>query len=282
LGKFLILFYKNHYEPVKGKDSPRAANRASSFPRAGICDKRGGEGDRLGLKLFIPCFMDQGAPGVARAVGELLDRLGVAWEYLEDQTCCGQFAWTAGDTATARRLMRHFLRVFAGGETIVCPSASCTYMVRHCYPELAEGVQERRAVKLLAARVLELSEWLAQVGPLPWTPRLAGAVVLQRSCKTRQLGVWSCAREVLSRVADLEVLTVSPYYTCCGFGGTFSLMQPELSREIGKAYLEAVAATGAAALVSLDYSCLLHLQGLGIPEARHLKFYHLAEILTAG
>ncbi len=233
----------------------------------------------MGCKLFIPCFLDQGAPGVAIAVARLLDRLGVAWEYPKDQTCCGQFAWTAGDTATARRLMRHFLRVFAGDEIIVCPSASCTYLVRHCYPELAADPGERRAVTALAARVLELSEWLAQMGPLPFSPRFEGSLVLHQSCKARELGVLTGAREALARVDGLEVLTISPYYTCCGFGGTFSLMQPELSREIGEAYLNAVAATGAAGLVSLDYSCLLHLRGLETSAACNLKFYHLAEIL---
>jgi L-lactate dehydrogenase complex protein LldE len=240
------------------------------------------EGVGLGLiKLFIPCFLDQSAPGVANAVTRLLDRLGMAWEYPEDQTCCGQFAWTAGDTATARRLMRHFLRVFAGAETIVCPSASCTYLVRHCYPELAEGPKERGAVESLVARVLELSEWLVKAGPLPFRPRFEASLVLHQSCKARQLEVLSGAQEVLSAVTGLEVLTVSPYYTCCGFGGTFSLMQPELSREIGEAYLAAVAATGASGLVSLDYSCLLHLQGIRSPAARKLNFYYLAEILTA-
>ena len=44
--------------------------------------------------------------------------------------------------------------------------------------------------------------------------------------------------------------------------------------------LAAVTATGAGGLVSLDYSCLLHLQGLSVPAARDLKFYHLAEILA--
>jgi L-lactate dehydrogenase complex protein LldE len=149
------------------------------------------------------------------------------------------------------------------------------------HPALAESLGERRVVEDLAARVLELSEWVAQVGPLPWSPRFEGILALHQSCKARQLGVWSSAREVLSRVECLEVRTISPYYTCCGFGGTFSLMQPELSREIGEAYLSTVAATGASGLVSLDYSCLQHLQRLGVPEARELKFYHLVEILTA-
>jgi L-lactate dehydrogenase complex protein LldE len=235
-------------------------------------------GDRI--KLFIPCFLDQCAPQVANAVDGLLARLGVAGQYPADQTCCGQFAWTAGDSATARRLMRHFLRVFAGAETILCPSASCTYLVRHCYPQLAEGRREQRAVAGLASRVMELSEWLAGLGPLPWTPKFEGSLVLHQSCKASQLKVLAGAREVLSRVQGLKVLTISPYYTCCGFGGTFSLQHPGLSRDIGEAYLAAVTATGASGLVSLDYSCLLHLQGLGVPVARNLRFYHLAEILA--
>ena len=234
----------------------------------------------MGLELFIPCFLDQCAPQVASAVAGLLARLGVAGHYPAGQTCCGQFAWTAGDPATARRLMRHFLRVFAGAGTILCPSASCTYMVRHCYPQLAEGRREERAVAALAARVRELSEWLYAWGPLPWTPQFTGSLVLHQSCKARQLGVLDGAREVLSQVQGLELLTISPYYTCCGFGGTFALQHPELSREIGEAYLSAVSATGASGLVSLDYSCLFHLQGLGATPARNLKFYHLAEILT--
>jgi L-lactate dehydrogenase complex protein LldE len=235
-----------------------------------------------GIKLFIPCFLDQLAPHVARAVTGLLDRLNVAWDYPEDQTCCGQFAWTVGDAATARRLMRHFLRVFAGAGTILCPSASCTYMVRQCYPQLAEGPGERRAVAALASRVMELSEWLAGWGPLPWTPRFEGPLVLHQSCKARQLGVLAGAREALSQVHGLKLLTVSPCYSCCGFGGTFSLQHPGLSRDIGTAYLAAVSVAGAGGLVSLDYSCLQHLQDLGAAPGRGLRFYHLAEILTMG
>jgi L-lactate dehydrogenase complex protein LldE len=233
-----------------------------------------------GIQLFIPCFLDQGAPGVAAALVELLTRLGVAWTYPEEQTCCGQFAWTVGDLAGARRLMRHFLRVFAGDDPILCPSASCTYMVQHCYPQLAQGFKEQGAVAAVAARVTELSSWLAARGPLPWTPRFPGSLVLHQSCKARQLGVLSGARQVLSRVAGLELQEISPYYSCCGFGGAFSFQHPGLSAEIGAAYLDAVQATGAHGLVSLDYSCLMHLKGLALPQARDLQFFHLVEILT--
>jgi L-lactate dehydrogenase complex protein LldE len=235
----------------------------------------------LALKLFIPCFLDQGAPRVAVAVTTLLNRLGLAWDYPEDQTCCGQFAYTLGDPDTARRLLRHFLRVFAGTGTILCPSASCTLMVRRHFPELAEGAREHEETQALAARTLELSEFLGCLGPLPWTPGFAGPLVLHRSCKARQLGTLEGAARVLGQVPGLQLLEVSPYYSCCGFGGVFSVQHPDLSREIGEAYLEAVAATGARGLVSLDYSCLLHLKGVAAASGRDLQFFHLAEILIS-
>jgi L-lactate dehydrogenase complex protein LldE len=235
----------------------------------------------LALKLFIPCFLDQGAPQVAAAMTALLDRLELAWEYPEEQTCCGQFAYTLGDAATARRLMRHFLQVFSSGDTVLCPSASCTLMVRRHYPELAQDPKERRQVEALAARTLELSEFLDRRGSLPWTPRFYGPLVLHRSCKARQLGALPGAARVLSRVAGLYLLEVSPYYSCCGFGGVFRVQHPDLAAEIGEAYLEAVLATGARGLVSLDYSCLLHLRGIAAARGWDLQFFHLAEVLIS-
>jgi L-lactate dehydrogenase complex protein LldE len=236
--------------------------------------------DVVALKLFVPCFLDQSAPQTAWAVAALLEGCGIPWEYPQDQTCCGQFAWTVGDLATSRRLMRHFLRVFAGSETILCPSASCTLMVREHYPRLARDLREQQEIAALASRVWELSAWLAQQGPLPWTPRYHGTLVLHHSCKARQLGVLPDAARLLHQVEGLKVVQVSPYYTCCGFGGTFRLQHPDLARAMGEAYLAAVQDTGAEGLVSLDYSCLLHLRHLAANRGWTLKFWHLAEILT--
>jgi len=231
------------------------------------------------VQFFVPCYVDQQAPEAALQVAGLFDRLGVAWEYPAEQTCCGQFALTVGDLATARRLMRHFLRVFGGEGDIVCPSPSCTLMVRHHYPELAEGLAERRQAERVAARILELSEWLAARSPLPWKTAFAGVLALHRSCKAKRLGVWPAAIRVLAQVQGLTLREVSPYYACCGFGGPFSYQHPDLARSIGQAYLEAVAATGAQGLVSLDLSCLLHLRAVAAGHRPALGLHYLAELL---
>jgi len=236
----------------------------------------------MSVKLFVPCYIELFSPELAATVGSLLDRLEVPWEYPPDQTCCGQFAFTVGDLATARRLMRHFLDVFSGAEAVICPSASCTLMVRHHYLTLAEGLKERRRAEALAGRLWELSEWLAARGPLPWRPVFAGTLILHRSCKARQLGALPNAARVLAQVEGLTLREVSPYYPCCGFGGAFSLQHPDLAGLIGEAYLEAALATGAQGLVSLDPGCLLHLRSVAAASNLSLSFYHLAEVIQSG
>lgn len=236
--------------------------------------------DRTGaVSLFIPCFVDQVFPHLGEAVVEILTRLGVPWHYPQEQTCCGQFALSAGDLDTGRRLARHFVQVFQGHGPIVCPSASCVLTVRRDYPDLTGSAPARQEVLAVTSRVVELSEWLGGRGSLPWRPRFNGILALHRSCKARDLGTLPAAARLLEQVEGLSVATVSPYYSCCGFGGVFKAQHPDLARQIGEAYLDAVLATGATGLVSLDASCFLHLRGVAAARGFDLEFYHLAEIL---
>lgn len=233
------------------------------------------------VSFFVPCFLDQAAPDTAAAAARLLNRLGVPWEYPPEQTCCGQFAFTVGEVGAARRLMRRFLQVFQHADAIVCPSASCTLMVRRHYPELAETPGERRLAHKLAGRIRELSEFVSETGLLPGTLQLDTTLVLHHSCKARQLGALGTAAVLLRRIQKLRLLSPPAYHACCGFGGVFRWQHPDLAAAIARAYLQAVAATGAAGLVTLDFSCALHLRpvaaGLNLP----LSFLHLAEVLLS-
>ncbi|MGQ9687477.1 MAG: (Fe-S)-binding protein [Desulfobaccales bacterium] len=231
------------------------------------------------ISLFLPCFIDQIFPHIGEAVVEILTRLGLQFWYPEDQTCCGQFALTTGDLPTGRRLARHFLKVFHGKGPILCPSASCTLTVRRDYPELAGSRQAGQEILAVTHRVVEFSEWLAALGPLPWRPHFRGVLAFHHSCKARELGVLPAAASLLKQVAGLTVTTISPYYTCCGFGGVFKAQHPDLAREIGEAFLEAVLGTGATGLVSLDASCFLHLKEVAAARGLDLTFHHLAEVL---
>jgi L-lactate dehydrogenase complex protein LldE len=91
------------------------------------------------VALFIPCFVDQLSPQVGMDMAHVLRRIGCELNFPVEQTCCGQPAFNTGYWKDARSLAERFVRVFREADAIVCPSGSCTTMVRNFYPELLAG-----------------------------------------------------------------------------------------------------------------------------------------------
>jgi len=85
------------------------------------------------VALFIPCYVDQLYPRVGLATVRVLQQVGVRAEFPEEQTCCGQPMANAGVSDAAAPLARKFLDVFSAYDAVVCPSGSCTSMVRNHY-----------------------------------------------------------------------------------------------------------------------------------------------------
>src|SRR2546428_692545 len=111
----------------------------------------------MDVALFIPCYVDQFYPRVGLATAEVLERHGVTVHFPEAQTCCGQPMANSGFFDDARPLARKMLEVFAPYEHVVCPSGSCTSMVRNHFETVLPG-DER--VAGLRAQTRELCEFL--------------------------------------------------------------------------------------------------------------------------
>jgi L-lactate dehydrogenase complex protein LldE len=242
--------------------------------------------------LFVPCYVDQLAPGVALAAAAVLERAGCRVVYEPEQTCCGQPFLNLGAAPEAARLARAHLARFARFEAVVCPSASCVAMVRAHFGELGIGLD---AAGLRAReRTFELGEFLVRrLGRTDLGARFPHSVALLESCHgLRELGLGTPSeavvhgdegptRALLRAVAGLE-LVLPERDECCGFGGAFAVEFPALSARMGEARLGQLTATGAEFVTATDWSCLAHLEGLrrrGVPGPRTI---HLAEILASG
>jgi L-lactate dehydrogenase complex protein LldE len=116
------------------------------------------------VSLFVTCLGDQLFPNAGIAVAEVLERLGYAVDFPEDQTCCGQPAFNSGYRDEARTVARHFLKTFEPSEYIVVPSGSCTSMVSHHFADLFRKEPETLArVEALGRRVFEFATFLTEV-----------------------------------------------------------------------------------------------------------------------
>jgi L-lactate dehydrogenase complex protein LldE len=236
------------------------------------------------VSIFVTCLVDQFHPEVGRAMLAVLDRLGIGYEFPSGQTCCGQPAFNAGCHEEAARVARQFVAAFADSEIIVAPSGSCAEMARERIPSLfALGSPERRQAERVAARVREFSDFLVNVVQVTDVgARFAHRVTYHDSCHLlRGLGICDEPRALLAQVRGAEVVDLPASATCCGFGGTFAVKYPAISREMGREKLRAVLETGAEYLVACDTGCLMHLRGMIARESLPIRALHLAEVLAA-
>lgn len=226
------------------------------------------------------CLADMAAPSVWRAARTVLERCGVEVAVPRAQTCCGQPGWSSGHPDEARRVARQALRAFAGGDPVVVPSGSCAAMVRHGYPELFAGTPEEDAAASMAARTVELTQFLRREGLTP-RAETGGTVTYHDSCHMlRLLRERDAPRQALADAGGVDLVEMEGSDICCGFGGTFSVNFPEVSGRLGEQKARAAAATGASELVACDLSCLLHITGRAHRTGIPLRARHIAEVLA--
>ncbi len=238
------------------------------------------------VALFVPCFVDQLTPHVATATLEVLAKHRVTVEVPAAQTCCGQPMLNVGCTGDAGRLADHFASVFGGFDCVVCPSASCTAMVRHHYPELLS-----RSNSAVCERTYELCEFLIAAGVARIEGRFAHRVGLHQGChglrelrlgqaSERSTATRDPVRRLLASLDGLELVDLERADECCGFGGSFSFDEPEVSSLMGRDRIRDHVDAGAEVIVSADSSCLLHLDGLLRRDAVPVPVMHVAEVFA--
>ena len=86
---------------------------------------------------------------------------------------------------------------------------------------------------------------------------------------------------LMRKVRGMEQVALPNLDRCCGFGGTFSVKNGEVSSAMLAVKLQDVVSTGAEYCTALDNSCLMHLGGAMHRQYAGMKTIHLAEILAS-
>ena len=250
------------------------------------------------VALFATCIVDAMYPKVALATVRILERLGHEAVFPRGQGCCAQMHVNSGYLDDALPVVKNHVRTFQGADydVAVAPSGSCVASLGHQQPMVARAAGDEalaRDAEEVAANTYELAALLtdvlgvtdaaAQLGS--WFPH---TVTYHPSCHgMRLLRLGSRQEDLLRTVADIDLRPLPDAEECCGFGGTFSLKNPDVSAAIAEEKIEKVTASGASLCTGGDASCLLHLDGAMHrreargQDGRPLRTVHLAEILAA-
>ena len=220
----------------------------------------------------------------------MLKALGLDVDYPQGQTCCGQPMANAGFETMAEGLATKFDDLFAAYDYVVAPSASCAAFVKINYPNILKGHHECVTSK----KIMDVVEFLHDVvRPKSLPGRFPHVVSVHNSCHgVRELGLsspsernipnFSKIKDLLQLVEGITIKEPERVDECCGFGGMFSVEEPDVSVRMGTDKLERHMATGAEYITGPDSSCLMHMQGVARRLGKPIKFIHVVQIMAAG
>lgn len=238
------------------------------------------------VSLFITCYNDTLFPETGKSVVRVLERLGHQVEFRPEQTCCGQMHWNTGYLKEAVPILRHFVNVYRDAEMVVVPSSSCVSMMRDHYEKAAQSVGDARLladVQALLPRIYEFTEFLVNklrvedVGA-----SYPHKVTLHTSCHSqRSLHLGDIPVRLLKQVRGMQLLGLENPQECCGFGGTFSIKNADVSSAMLADKVRTVLNTGAEVCTAVDNSCLMHLYGSLHRQRTFVRTAHIAEILAS-
>jgi glycolate dehydrogenase iron-sulfur subunit len=198
------------------------------------------------VALFSGCVFSYLAPQVATDALAVLDKLGIEVAVPADQACCGLVAFGAGDREVAKKLSESFVRTFDRYETVVALCASCAAMLKVHLPEVLPEASD------LSARVVEISEFLLEKG------------VEVPSDTNDRIGYHAPCHLRFAMHSDAPFELCGPKAVpldaqCCGFGGSFTLAQPEKSAAIGKKRAQSIESAEVDAVATSCSGCYLGL-----------------------
>jgi glycolate oxidase iron-sulfur subunit len=200
------------------------------------------------------------------------------------QGCCGALSLHAGRAEEAKRFARALIDAFSsqaeGVDAVVVNAAGCGSAMKD-YGELFAGEPAyREKARSFAARVRDVSEFLAALEPRAPRGRIGVRAAYHDACHLAHAQrVRAQPRALLRTIPGLEVCEIPEGEECCGSAGTYNLFEPRSSREIGDRKAENVLRTGAQLLVSANPGCTLQIQSRLRARGTALEAVHPIELL---
>jgi glycolate oxidase iron-sulfur subunit len=203
-------------------------------------------GDRA-VAFFTGCANRELLPRTQGRLLSLLEAAGVAVTVPEGQECCGALAAHTAAPQVARaqqaRNVTALGRAVAETGVLVTEAAGC-------------GLEFGTYPEDMAAAVVDATTFLAEL-PLPPLREVSLRVAYHDPCHARHgQGIVDAPRVLLKRIPGVEVLEPDEADVCCGSGGAYSLVHPELSAAMGRRKAGFLAATGADVVVTSNPGCL--------------------------
>jgi glycolate oxidase iron-sulfur subunit len=229
------------------------------------------------VHLFTGCVMDAWQRDVHAAAQRVLEAAGFGVAPTGDAApCCGALHAHAGLAGDTRELARHMMAQLDDGRPILVDSAGCGAAMKD-YGHLLD-TEDARA---FSARVVDVQEFLAEhVDALPTVAPLRLSVAVQDPCHHRHVQRVHASTRTVLRPFVTELVELDDEGLCCGAGGAYSVLEPELAGEVRERKLASIERAAAPLVASANPGCSMHLAAAGVRTVHPMQIVDRA--LTRG
>ena len=246
--------------PARLRDKVPLRQRAGALPQREHARK---------VFVLAGCVQPALLPNIGAATARVLDAVGVQPVLADGAGCCGairqHLSDHAGSLADMKRNVDAWWPAVADGtvEAIVLDASGCGAMVKEYGHHLRHDPAYADRADRVAALARDVGEYLPQFAPqlqALMRGRPVDHLAYHPPCTLQHGQQVRGAAEQLLRDLGFQVRLPAESHLCCGSAGTYSVLQPELSKELRNRKLQHLAETAPQRIVSGNIGCIQHLQ----------------------
>lgn len=220
--------------------------------------------------LLTGCVQPALTPNTNHVTKNVLTTLGYQVDETPQQACCGAIDHhNAASTAALAKIKNNIddwlSSIDSGVETIISTASGCGVMVKD-YPTLFEphDAYYQKAVTI-SEHTQDIAEFLFDQD-LSSLPKQKANIAYHAPCSLQHGQKQPNLVEDLLRKLGYNLSSITDKHLCCGSAGTYSLFEPELSKQLRDNKLSNLTHSQPDLIVTANVGCQLHLsKGTGIP-----------------
>jgi glycolate oxidase iron-sulfur subunit len=244
---------------------PRSASPAKQRPTA-IHDRQ--------MLILEGCVQSSLSPNTNAAAVRVLDQLGISVTSIQQAVCCGAVdyhldAQASGLNRARRNIDAWWSSIESGAEAIVQTASGCGAFIKEYAHLLSTDPAYAYKAKIVSSLAKDLVEVLRDEPLEQLGIQSAQRLAFHCPCTLQHAQKLGGAVEALLGRLGFNLTTVPDSHLCCGSAGTYSLTQPELSRQLRDNKLNALESGNPEVIVTANIGCQTHLDGAGRTPVRH-------------
>jgi glycolate oxidase iron-sulfur subunit len=232
------------------------------------------------VALVAGCVQRVFFPNVNAATIRVLAAEGFDVIVPAEQGCCGALSLHSGREPEAEAFALALTARFGDVDAldaVIINAAGCGSTLKS-YAEFVPGAR----AAAFAAKVMDISEFLAAVGPVAERRPLPMRVAYHDACHLAHAQrIRSQPRELLCGIPGLELVEIPQGDQCCGSAGVYNILEPESAGEIGRRKAENVASVSPDVLASANPGCTLQITSYLAGMGKAVPAAHPIELLDA-